>query len=172
MKKLEAAYPDENDRFRRLGKALTSVGEALFFFAEVKKKDVDKVKFPEYKGSGERADVMKHIQTKVADWVKKKRQVIEDADKEYQKIVTLQPTPPPRWVIAAGSRVGQMWSRFVAEFRAAPIPKEWNQKVRTRSSRTSTGRTSSSTTTRRSTRRASPRSSRPRRRSRPASTSP
>lgn len=128
LKKLEAAYPDENDRIRRLGKALTAVGEALFFFAEVKKKDVDKVRFPEYKGSGERADVLKHIQTKVADWVKKKRTVIEEADKEYQKIVALQPEPPPRWVIAAGSRVGQMWGKFVAEFRAAPIPKEWNQK--------------------------------------------
>jgi hypothetical protein len=31
------------------------------------------------------------------------------------------------WVIASGARVGQMWSKFVAEFRAAPIPKEWLQ---------------------------------------------
>jgi hypothetical protein len=30
-------------------------------------------------------------------------------------------------MIAAGARVGQMWGRFVAEFRAAPIPKEWLQ---------------------------------------------
>jgi TolA-binding protein len=127
LKKLEAAYPDENDRIRRLGKTLTAVGEALFFFAEQKKKEVDKIKFPEYKGSGERADVLKHVQTKVADWVKKKRASIEDADKEYQKIRNLQPVPPPRWVIAAGSRVGQMWGKFVAEFRAAPIPKEWKQ---------------------------------------------
>jgi len=127
LKKLEASYPDEGDRIRRLGKALTSVGEALFFFAEVKKKDVDKVKFPEYKGNGDRADVLKHVQTKVQDWVKKKRTAIEDADKEYQKIRNLQPVPPPRWVIAAGSRVGQMWGKFVAEFRAAPIPKEWKQ---------------------------------------------
>ena len=27
----------------------------------------------------------------------------------------------------SGARVGQMWSKFVAEFRAAPIPKEWLQ---------------------------------------------
>ncbi len=127
LKKLDALYPDENDRIRRLGKALTSVGEALFFFAEIKKKDVDKVRFPEYKGSGDRADVLKHVQTKVQDWVKKKRTAIEEADKEYQKIRNLQPVPPPRWVIAAGSRVGQMWGKFVAEFRAAPIPKEWKQ---------------------------------------------
>jgi TolA-binding protein len=127
LKKLDAAYPDENDRIRRLGKTLTAVGEALFFFAEVKKKEVDKVKFPEYKGSGDKADVLKHVNTKVADWVKKKRTAIEDADKEYQKVRNLQPVPPPRWVIAAGSRVGQMWGKFVAEFRAAPIPAEWKK---------------------------------------------
>jgi len=51
--------------------------------------------------------------------------VIEDADKEYQKIVTLQPTPPPRWVIAAGSRSGLMWGDFVDDFRRAPIPAAW-----------------------------------------------
>ena len=110
---------------KRIFKALTAVGEALFFFAEQQRKDVDKIKFPEYKGSGTREDVMKHVNTKVVDWVKKKRPAIEEAAKEYLKVVNLQPAPPPRWVIAAGSRVGQMWGKFVAEFRAAPIPKEW-----------------------------------------------
>jgi tetratricopeptide (TPR) repeat protein len=110
---------------RRLAKALTAVGEALFFFAEQQRKDVDKIKFPEYKGAGNRDDVLKHIGTKVKDWVGKKAPAIEAAEKEYKKIVDLQPIPPPMWVIAAGSRVGQMWGKFVAEFRAAPIPKEW-----------------------------------------------
>jgi hypothetical protein len=110
---------------KRVFKALTSVGEALFFFAEQQRKEVDKIRFPEYKGSGTREDVLKHIGTKVGDWVKKKRPAIEDAAKEYLKVVNLQPAPPPRWVIASGSRVGQMWGKFVAEFRAAPIPKEW-----------------------------------------------
>jgi hypothetical protein len=110
---------------RKLAKTLTAVGEALFYFAEQQRKDVDKIKFPEYKGSGKREDVLKHVQTKVADWVKKKRPAIDAASNEYLKIVKLEPSPPPRWVIAAGSRVGQMWGKFVAEFRAAPIPKEW-----------------------------------------------
>jgi TolA-binding protein len=125
LKKLDAIGGGDDEKVRRLGKVLTAVGEALFFFAEQKRKEVDKIKFPEYKGSGQRDDVMKHISTKVADWVKKKRPAIEDASNEYVKIVNLEPLPPPRWVIAAGSRVGQMWSKFVAEFRAAPIPKEW-----------------------------------------------
>jgi TolA-binding protein len=121
VKKIEDAGGD----IRRVAKALTAVGEALFFFAEQQRKEVDKIRFPEYKGSGTREDVQKHIKTKVKDWVDKKRPAIEAAAKEYLKIVELQPQPPPRWVIAAGSRVGKMWKTFVAEFRAAPVPKEW-----------------------------------------------
>ncbi len=128
MKKLDAIGGDEGTKIRRVGKVLTSVGEALFFFAEQKRKDVDKIKFPEYKGSGERKEVQKHIDTKVKGWVEKKRPAIEDAEKEFLKVLDLQPAPPPMWVIASGARVGQMWGRFVAEFRAAPIPKEWKQK--------------------------------------------
>lgn len=125
LKKLDALGGDENEKFRRLAKVLTAVGEAHFFFAELRKKEVDKIKFPEFKGQGTRDEVLKFINTKVGDWIKKKRPAIEEAEKEYLKILDLQPSPPPRWVIAAGSRVGQMWGKFVAEFRAAPIPKEW-----------------------------------------------
>ena len=122
VKKIEDAPGGDE---RRVAKALTAVGEALFFFAEVQRKEVDKIRFPEYKGSGQREDVLKHINTKVVEWVKKKRPAIEAASLEYKKIVDLQPAPPPKWVIAAGSRVGQLWGKFVNDFRAAPIPKEW-----------------------------------------------
>jgi tetratricopeptide (TPR) repeat protein len=128
IKKLDAIGGDEPEKLRRLGKVLTAVGEALFFFAEQKRKDVDKIKFPVYKGSGKRDEVMKHIETKVKDWIKKKRPAIEASEKEYLKIVLLEPVPPPRWVIAAGSRVGKMWGDFVVEFRSAPIPIEWKGK--------------------------------------------
>ncbi len=116
--------PDEDaaGKQRRLGRALEAVGEAIFFFAEQKKDKVDKIAFPEYKGPGDKDAVLKHIQTKVKDWIGKKRPLIVDASTEYKKIVDLQPVPPPRWVIAAGSRVGEMWGKFVKEFRAAPIP--------------------------------------------------
>src|SRR5262249_43889620 len=109
---------------RRIGKAMTAGGGGLFFFAEQKRKEGDKIRFPEYKGSGIRADVLQHINTKGADWIKKKRTAIEEAEREYLKIKDMKPAPP-KWVIAAGARVGQMWGKFVAEFRAAPIPKEW-----------------------------------------------
>lgn len=125
IKKIESVSSGEDEKLRRLVKVLKAVGEAQFFFAEEKRKEVEKIRFPEYKGSGTRDDVLKHVKGKVGDWIKKKRPAIEDASKEYEKILNLQPAPPPQWVIAAGSRVGQMWGKFVAEFRAAPIPKEW-----------------------------------------------
>ncbi|HEY2406370.1 MAG TPA: tetratricopeptide repeat protein [Polyangiaceae bacterium] len=128
------AIPGEDDgsKQRRLGRALEAVGEAMFYFAEIEKSKVDKVKFPEYHGSGTKDDVLKHINTKVKDWIMKKRPLIDKASVEYKKIVDLQPVPPPRWVIAAGSRVGEMWGKFVKEFRAAPIPESFKKDVEIR----------------------------------------
>jgi tetratricopeptide (TPR) repeat protein len=113
---------EAGDPQRRLGRALESVGEGLFYFAEQKRALVEKVKFPVYKGPGTKEAVLKHINTKVKAWIKKKRPLILAATAAYKKVVDLQPVPPPRWVIAAGARVGQMWGDFVTEFRAAPIP--------------------------------------------------
>jgi len=113
---------DQALKERRLGKALTAVGEAMFYFAEKKREKLDAVKFPVYKGSGSKEDVQKHIMTKVKPWMDKKSPLIRELSAEYKKIIDLQPAPSPQWVIAAGSRVGNMWGQFVQEFRAAPIP--------------------------------------------------
>ncbi len=121
LKTLESQGADN----RRIAQALTSVGEAHFFFAEQKRVLADSIAFPAYTGRGDRDDVHKHLNTKVVDWVKRKRPAIELAEKEYLRIVEIQPAAPPRWVIAAASRVGQMWAHFVSDFRAAPLPKEW-----------------------------------------------
>lgn len=112
---------------RNVGKVLTVVGEALFFFAEKKRKDVEAIRFPAYQGSADKDDVIRHLNTKVVDWIKKKRPAIEEAESAYRLILELPPAPPPRWVVASASRVGNMWAKFVAEFRAAPIPKVWTQ---------------------------------------------
>ncbi|TKD10259.1 tetratricopeptide repeat protein [Polyangium fumosum] len=125
VKQLAAGGGSELEQTRRLGRSLTDVGEALFFFAEQKRAEVDAIRYPEYKGPASRDEVMKHINTKVVDWVKKKRPAIEEVEKAYAQVLALEPVPPPRWVVASASRVGQLWGKFVAEFRAAPIPKEW-----------------------------------------------
>lgn len=123
---------DEGQKLRRLAKALTAVGEALFYFAEEKRAAAETIGFPAYKGPGSRDAVLKHINGPVADWMKKKAPAIETAEQEYLKIVELQPAPPPRWVIAAGSQVGTLWGNFVRDFRAAPIPAAWKTDVEMR----------------------------------------
>jgi TolA-binding protein/lipopolysaccharide biosynthesis regulator YciM len=128
--RINAAYAneDEGTKGKRVGKAVTAVGEAYFYAAdEAKRSEVDNIKFPEYHGPGTKTDVLKHVNTKVSAWLQKKKPAIEKVAGEYKKILDLQPDAPPRWVIAAGSRVGLMWGSFVDEFRAAPIPKEWQK---------------------------------------------
>jgi tetratricopeptide (TPR) repeat protein len=128
--RINAAYPNEDEgaKQKRVGKALLAVGEAYFAAAEeMKRTEVDTIKFPEYHGPGTKDDVIKHVNTKVKAWLEKKKPAIEKVAAEYKKIVDLQPDAPPRWVIAAGSRVGLMWGSFVDEFRAAPIPEAWKK---------------------------------------------
>ena len=125
LAKIKAAYPDEDPATnnRRIGRALNAVGEAMFFAADQQKVAlVDSLKFPQYYGNGSRESVEKHIKDKVAPWSKKKSDAIKKVAPEYEKILALKPDAPPKWVIAAGSRVGLLWGQFVDEFRAAPIP--------------------------------------------------
>ena len=115
---------DDDARRLRMARALTAVGEALYHQAEGKRLLADKERVPVYKGKGDRESLLKHVNTKTRPWVDARRKLIEEAEKAYVEIARL-PSPPPYWVVAAASRVGQMWGAFVAEFRAAPIPKEW-----------------------------------------------
>jgi tetratricopeptide (TPR) repeat protein len=126
MKEIEKLGSTDQEQLRRLGAVLTAIGEALFFFAEQKRAEFEAIRFPEYTGAGDRESVLRFMSTKVVEWSKKKTQAIESADLEYQKIIQIEPAPPPRWVIAAAGRVGFMWSSFVGDFQRAPTPKEWN----------------------------------------------
>ena len=141
---------------RRLGKALDAVGEATSSSPSRSARRSIRLSSPNTRARAQGRRQEAHQDQGQATGSKKKRPRIEEASKEYKKIVELQPVPPPRWVIAAGSRVGQMWGNFVDEFRAAPIPRTG----RNGSSRTSdlTCDDSAATTTSTSTRRREPRS--------------
>jgi len=120
-----ASPPGEEDR--HLARAITGVGEALFYFAEQKRNEADKIRMPAFRGRSNRDEILRFVSTQVPVWVREKRSAIEAAEQEYLKVVEIQPVPPPRWVVASASRVGALWGKFVAEFRAAPVPREWRQ---------------------------------------------
>lgn len=127
QKAIEADGGDDGAKIKRLGRALNAAGEALYYAAEEKRLLAENEKMPEYKGSGKREAVLKHVNTKVAAWVKARRKAVEEAEKAYSAIVALQPVPPPRWVLSASSRVGELWGSFARQFRSTPVPGEWKK---------------------------------------------
>ncbi len=126
-KKIDDTYAAEDDgqRTKRLAKVLNAVGEALFFAADqTKQAEVDPLRFPVYSGSGSTADVKRHIDTKVKEWLERKMAAITKVEREYAQIMAIQPVAPPRWVIAAGSRVGGLGSRASRALHRGPSRKE------------------------------------------------
>lgn len=126
VKQIQALGGTESEQIARLTEALTALGEAMFFFAEQKRAEVEAIRFPTFHGSGDKDSILAFVNTLAAPWLVKKRDAIEAADREYQKILSIQPAPPPRWVVAGAGRVGFLWADFVADFRRAPTPKEWD----------------------------------------------
>jgi hypothetical protein len=123
---IDAIGGSDVDKQRRRQTVALAVGEALFHFAEKKAAEAEKLQPPRYTGSGEREEVLEFINAKVGIWTHAKRTAVEDAEREFVKILTQKPAPHPRWVIAAGARVGALWWGFVSEFRSAsPLPSEW-----------------------------------------------
>jgi len=110
------------ERQRRLGRSLTALGEATYFAAEEQRSAVERIRFPAYHGPGSIAQVNRHIQTQVKAWIDRKKPLLEAATQSYTKVLQIEPHAPPPWVIASGAQVGAMWSQFVTEFRAAPVP--------------------------------------------------
>jgi hypothetical protein len=125
VKRLEALGGDGEAQRKRLARAINSVGEAVFFSAEQRRREAEKLARPVYQGSGTRDEVLAFVNTTVKDWVGARRTAIDGAETAYQKVAQIQPVPPPRWVVAAAERVGGLWSGFVDDFRAAPMPTEW-----------------------------------------------
>jgi len=90
---------------------------------EHRKREVETIVFPQFAFAArkrgavvsaqdrtrEREAMSLHVSKKVSLWFDTKHKAVETAEGEYKKILQIEPAPPPRWVIAAASRVGFMW---------------------------------------------------------------
>jgi tetratricopeptide (TPR) repeat protein len=104
--------PDLGDR--RLGKALTALGEAHFFFAERERVKASAIKLPEYRGPADREALKKNL----PDALRARRRAIEQAEAAYTRILNIEPMPPPRWMIEATAQVAGIWADLVNDLRA------------------------------------------------------
>jgi hypothetical protein len=122
---VKAAGNSKTMRKQRLRRALLAVGEAYYSAAEQKRKAANALAAPSYSGPWSKENVDKYVAEQLGQWSKERKRLMDEAEADYAKINDVKPAPPPRWVVSASARVGQLRARFVAEFRTAPIPQEW-----------------------------------------------
>jgi hypothetical protein len=117
---------DDARKDRRLAQALTAVGEALVAAADEKRAaDVDGLRYPAFRGTGDRAGIEAFVVGPVREWFDKKRTAITAVEPAYIKVLELQPAPPPKSVVASAATVAKMWSSLADELRNAPVTDRW-----------------------------------------------
>ncbi|HMR07744.1 MAG TPA: hypothetical protein PKA88_18310 [Polyangiaceae bacterium] len=124
LKEIARASQQTKDELPRTGQALNAAGEALFFRAEQKRLVADALSAPKYRGPDTREAINKFMHTAIAPWVQKRRKLIDDAQRAYQRILTLRPVPPPQWAVAGAAQVSAMLDAFTSELSTVPMPPE------------------------------------------------
>jgi tetratricopeptide (TPR) repeat protein len=124
-KVVKRLYDDDSSADRTLARVLTAEGEAIFFFAEEKRRAADAIQLPIYKGTGRHEDMIAYLTVPLVTWLKQRRLAIEEAEKAYAEGLALQPMPPPRWVVESAARVARLHGRLAAQLLSAPMPKTW-----------------------------------------------
>jgi len=99
-----------------------AVGAATFYFAEQKTEQAKQLTMPPYNGPATTKGVNDYVKTTLAQWIGKRQQAVMDAQSAYGPIRDIKPVPPARWMAAAASRTGQMWSDFAAELTSGAMP--------------------------------------------------
>jgi len=122
VKTIMGAAPDEAQALRRLGQALTAVGEALFFEAEQKRATALALRPPPFSGTASDEGIRDHLAQRVRPWMQKRRVLEGEASAAFRKILELQPAPPPRWVVAAASEVASMQEALPKDLEKLAIP--------------------------------------------------
>lgn len=127
-KKFEAIDGSAEAKNQRRRKVLQVMGESFYHLAEKERRRAEALPFPQYRGDGSTSDVNRFMDTRVREWIGKKRGALDDATRAYKVVVDLNGgAPPPRWAIASGAAVGGLWSDFHDDIVGAPYPKQWDE---------------------------------------------
>lgn len=104
---------------------MEAVSEATFFTPARQQRELEKSKPPVYRGNGDRDEVRRFIEKDFAAWLKKRREAMDEVEKGYQNVLSIQPMPSPRWVVKASERVGALHQSLLVAIGSVPIPKAW-----------------------------------------------
>ncbi len=125
-RKLQKKFPDDGDA--RVARSLDAFGEALFFVAERRRQKLDELETPYNDGGDSPREVATFVKRQVNGWVKKRVRFASSAAKEYNRISTITPGTPQRWVVAAHARKGLMAAQTLESVRNIEAPMSWDDK--------------------------------------------
>lgn len=120
-----AALSGERGGDLRLAAALDAVGESLYQLAEERRREAEAIHLPGHKAFSSVTAARPYVDVDVPRWMQKRRAATDAAERAYLQVLAIQPTPPPRWVLASAMRIGQLWARFGYDLRAPPLPKDF-----------------------------------------------
>jgi tetratricopeptide (TPR) repeat protein len=112
LERIRMQGPDLSER--RLGQGLTALGEAHFFFAEREREKASSIKLPAYRGPADRDALKKNL----PEALRARRRAMEQAEAAYIRILSIEPLPPPKWVVEAAAQVAWIWADLVNDLRA------------------------------------------------------
>jgi hypothetical protein len=127
--------PDPKDPSRMVGRqepapmlgrerVVDAVGAAQFLLAEKQRSRADSLAPPKYRGPKNSDGVERFIQGPVASWAQQRQRAVMAAAAGYDKVLAIRPVPPPRWVVAASARTGQLWHDLAQAMTSIELPEE------------------------------------------------
>lgn len=121
--KLQKAHPEDGEA--RTARALDAFGEALFFMAEQKRAKLEVIDFPYNEVGDKPAEVKRFLDGPVKRWLRQRTVVTQAAAREYDRIDTITPGTPERWLSAAHARKGLMVAQTLELVRSFTAPVVW-----------------------------------------------
>jgi hypothetical protein len=101
---------------------VAAVGAAHHVLAEEHASSANRLRPPHYTGPATHEGVEAFLKTRVAKWAKEKQEAIAAATAEFVEVSKVEPVAPPRWVVAAHTRVGELNAELADQMMSLSLP--------------------------------------------------
>lgn len=122
MRALSHGIGEDRASARRLGAALSVVGQARHRRARAQREAVALDRVPRYRGPRDRRGLERFFRQEAGPWLIETRAAMEATEAAYLTVLRIEPAPPPVWIIASSADVTAMWSELVDAIEALPDP--------------------------------------------------
>ena len=101
-----------------------AVGVARFVLAEARARSVTRLGPPRFAGPPTHEGAARFLDTQVRQWAEKKQQALLAVADELDKLRSIQPVPPVRWMVAGQTRLGELRADFADQLLSISLPEK------------------------------------------------